>query len=713
MTDTPVEAGLKAALNSAEATIHAAYAKLASYVGPNFKERPAQVDLSIQVARTMLGAEGKYLLLSEAPTGTGKTLAYLIGSVCAKEAAKAHLDSHPLAGNPIVVGTATKALQQQVLANDAPTLVACGVISEKDVALAKGRANYACMRDAVDLSERLAQAVFDLEEFLPEGLENLTASDVHALVDAYNRGEWNGDFDQYAGPLPSGLRTLGSDSNTCVRKSCAYKDNCPYFNARDKLQAAKVIVTNHDIVLLDAKKLAEFEDPSLPISKMQLVLDEGHHIGEKVLSVCSSEMEVVATLKMLPRKGAIPKLINKDPSLKRYLSAKYVDTSVLEQQTAEQVLASIQEYILSLPFPDEESTYRFRSVAVPEQIRQLAGMLERAIVPIGNVLSNIVLAIKALEEPESKAAKDNRKEIRIRCYELLRFVVAAKESAVHYVENEHMARWAYRRGEAVALHASPTSPGPYLQKLLWDNPAVTSVGLVSATLRDMGSYSGIIDSYQLPARKVREVTLPYTFPYEESKLIVAGIRYSPKMTERKQFLECMLQETVKRTREGEATLILTPSWTMLKQIAAELRKHFDSSAVKVQGETSIKALLAAHKRDIDSGKTSIIVGTATLAEGMDLPGKYCVHVQIATIPFAVPTSPLEEEIQELLGRQYFERRSLPEAMRKLMQMVGRLLRKESDRGTVTIYDNRLGNTSYGRRMLQNLPPFEKVIEPFA
>lgn len=713
MTAPVVASANEAALTSAVATVHAAYAKLAAHVGPNFKARPAQVDLSIQVARNLLRAEGKNILLSEAPTGTGKTLAYLIGSVCAKAAIKAVDPGHALSSNAIIVGTATKALQQQVLANDAPTLLACGIVKEGDVALAKGRANYACLRDAQELSGRLAQAVFDTEEFLPEHLDGLSASDVHAMVDAFERGEWDGDFDLYGGPFPKALRTLGSNSDTCVRKTCAYKDNCPYFVAREKLVKASVIVTNHDIVLMDAKNLSDFGDASLPVAKLNLVLDEAHHIGAKVLSICSSELQVVATQKMLPRKVAIPRLLNKDPSLKRYLAAKFVDLNVLNDTAAEESLEDLRRFLASWPMADGETTSRFRSSAVPDDLRRLASQLKMKVAPIANVLHNVVAAIKVVEEPETKALKEARKDVRVRCFELLKYLTPVVESCEHYEADERMARWVYIKGEAISLHASPVSPGKYLNKLLWDSPAVTSVSMVSATLRDMGSYDGIRLAYQIPQYRTTETTLPYTFPYGESRLVVAGIKFSPKMNERKQFMERMLVEMGHRTEEGRATLILSPSWTMLKQISEELRKTFGESAVKVQGETSIKALLSAHKRDIDAGQTSIIVGTVTMAEGMDLPGKYCEHVQIATIPFAVPTSPLEEEIQEELGRSYFEKRSLPDAMRKLMQMVGRLLRKESDRGLVTIYDNRLGNTSYGRRMLENLPPFEKIVEPLS
>ena len=113
-----------------------------------------------------------------------------------------------------------------------------------------------------------------------------------------------------------------------------------------------------------------------------------------------------------------------------------------------------------------------------------------------------------------------------------------------------------------------------------------------------------------------------------------------------------------------------------------------------------------HCKAIDEGRGSLLVGVATMAEGLDLPGKYCTHVLIATIPFSSPASPVEMELSDRLGRQYFSQRSLPEAMLRLTQMVGRLVRRESDRGKVTIFDARLARTSYGRQMLKALPPFQ-------
>lgn len=96
-----------------------------------------------------------------------------------------------------------------------------------------------------------------------------------------------------------------------------------------------------------------------------------------------------------------------------------------------------------------------------------------------------------------------------------------------------------------------------------------------------------------------------------------------------------------------------------------------------------------------------------MAEGLDLPGDYCTHVLIAALPFSVPTDPVEQRRQELLGSKYFGEKALPDALVRLVQMTGRLMRRESDHGRITVFDHRLGTTTYGRRMLAALPPFKR------
>lgn len=704
MATTPVPLTKEQKIELAEKYVHESYAALAKMVGESFKMRHAQVDLSIHVARTLLRSEDKNLLLSEAPTGTGKTIGYMIGAIAAQKA-----DS-VLAANPVIIATATKALQHQLMANDAPTLASCGIVDGSKVVLAKGRANYVCIADAQQMRQRSAQAILDIEEYMPEGMENLSPSDIDAMLEAYERREWDGDFDHYNSSSTKQLRALGSNSDTCVRSKCAHKDNCPYFSARDALKTAQVIVTNHDIMMLDLKKSFGEEETSLPVSQFNLIVDEAHHLGDKTLQIASAELEVAAARLMLKRRGAVSKLISKDADLQKYLIAKRIDVSSLTDNLLEVTMGELYTMLTSIELPEGETTHRFPSAAVPAELRSLASQLFKVAIPVSNAFSNIVAAFKQLEETKVRAIQENRREIRLRCFEQLRQLSSIIDTASAFSSVDRMARWMYRRGDAVALHATPIHPGEYLNNYAWTNGAVNSVTMVSATLRDLGSYDGILHSYGIPRDKLTELTLPYTFPYEESTLKVVAMRYSPKQGERRSFLTELNEKLPKEIDPKEATLVLVSSWGNLRELSPILKRHFGEETVKVQGETPVKYLLQKHKEHIDSGKGSILLGVATMAEGMDLPGKYCTHVAICTLPFAVPTNPLEQELQEMLGKDYFSKRSLPDAMRKLTQMVGRLLRKEEDRGRVTLFDNRMANTGYGRKMLANLPPFKRVIE---
>jgi ATP-dependent DNA helicase DinG len=135
--------------------------------------------------------------------------------------------------------------------------------------------------------------------------------------------------------------------------------------------------------------------------------------------------------------------------------------------------------------------------------------------------------------------------------------------------------------------------------------------------------------------------------------------------------------------------------------------------ILVQGEFSRDALLKKHKSRIDSGHGSILFGTQSLSEGLDLPGAYLENLVITKIPFAVPTSPIEEAQAEFVtskGGNPFLSITVPDAAKKLVQSCGRLLRKETDQGKITLLDRRLVSKRYGKAMLDTLPPFKRQID---
>lgn len=188
---------------------------------------------------------------------------------------------------------------------------------------------------------------------------------------------------------------------------------------------------------------------------------------------------------------------------------------------------------------------------------------------------------------------------------------------------------------------------------------------------------------------------------------------SPRQEEKEKFISELCAYLPDFIDENEGTLVLFPSRVLMRHVLPVLKDRY-KTRVLTQGEMGIKELVKAHKKRIDLGQGSILCGLATLAEGLDLPGEYCTHVVICALPFTVPTSPVERELQETLGKDYFAKRALPDALVKMIQMVGRLMRRETDRGRITIFDKRLLYTKWGLKLLGALPAFRrKRVQPDA
>jgi ATP-dependent DNA helicase DinG len=150
----------------------------------------------------------------------------------------------------------------------------------------------------------------------------------------------------------------------------------------------------------------------------------------------------------------------------------------------------------------------------------------------------------------------------------------------------------------------------------------------------------------------------------------------------------------------------------MNKVAESLRGNH-SINIMVQGELSRQQLIEKHKKNCDNNKKSIIFGTQSFSEGLDLPGDYLNNLIITKLPFSVPTSPVEQAQAEYIstkGGNPFMSLSVPDASKKLIQACGRLLRNEADTGIITLLDKRVITKRYGKQLLDSLPPFKKVIE---
>jgi len=179
-----------------------------------------------------------------------------------------------------------------------------------------------------------------------------------------------------------------------------------------------------------------------------------------------------------------------------------------------------------------------------------------------------------------------------------------------------------------------------------------------------------------------------------------------------QFTDELIEKLPKFLAQGRASLVLFSSYWQMEKVANALREII-KSPILVQGEHSRQHIIETHKSRCDKDQESIIFGTQSFSEGLDLPGKYLTNLIITKLPFSVPTSPVEEAQAEFIttrGGNPFMSLSVPETSKKLIQASGRLLRNERDEGMITLLDRRVVSKRYGKQLLDALPPFERVIE---
>jgi ATP-dependent DNA helicase DinG len=254
----------------------------------------------------------------------------------------------------------------------------------------------------------------------------------------------------------------------------------------------------------------------------------------------------------------------------------------------------------------------------------------------------------------------------------------------------------------------PIQVGYYLHDKLWRECA--GAILCSATLSALGSFDHFAFEAGLkPLEGVKYIKADSPFDYKENAVLtIPNTRFEPS---HKEFSNELISILPKYLKKDQANLVLFASYWQMNLVAEGLRKK--GFSLLVQGEASRDSLLRLHKDKVKNGKGSMLFGTQSFSEGLDLPGELLTNLIITKIPFAVPTSPIEQaqsEYIEMKGGNPFLSITVPEAAKKLVQSCGRLLRKETDSGQVVILDRRLVSKRYGKAMLDSLPPFKRKIE---
>ena len=677
----------------------------------DLKPRLGQKQMIAAIANSLGHSDAdKRLGVIEAGTGTGKTVGYLLSALPIARAKE----------KTVVVATGTIALQEQLILKDIPDLLEASGWDHQ-VALVKGRGRYVCnmrLEQCLDAIKSKEAGLFLFEDEMPFNPNAQSEALYQELSESLENNSWDGDRDAWDTRIPdTDWQTLTVDHRQCTGRRCQFVDQCPFFKARAELEEADCIVANHDLVMAD---LALGGGAILPPPEDCIyIFDEGHRLGETAVKHFGAQCRINTTLNWLERvpkqlKGQTP-VFEKDKTI--------IDMLPRIDSGANEIVALLttcypqfQAYLDNLE--DDRQLYRFPQGDVGEGTRELAQN-------ISALTSRWIGRVELLRDTLNEALTDRDYAVPIPDIELFYQQVGSwltkgenllalwdrlkQQLTSHAVP---LACWLRLDDSGsgnldIAINASPIQATEILREQLWGS--CYGAVITSATLRSLGNFNtlkretGIPDSAQF-------LSVAGAFNYAEAATLSV-----PKdcvegnaIYEHTDYITDNLAHMVEKKA---GTLVLFSSRRQMDEVFDRLDTDLQKICL-VQGKYSNREMVRLHKERVDQGKTSVLIGLASFAEGVDLPGDYCKHVIIAKLPFMVPDDPLHEALSEWIedkgGNSFFDI-ALPIASLRLIQACGRLLRTESDTGTVTILDKRLITKRYGGQLIDALPPFRRQL----
>ncbi|MCJ2375365.1 ATP-dependent DNA helicase DinG [Vibrio sp. ZSDZ34] len=687
--------------NKIQQSIRQSYQNLQEQL-ENFVPRRAQNYLVSEIAKTLCGQYHKStrLLVAEAGTGIGKSLAYLMAVV-------------PVAvqnNRKVVISTATVALQEQLLNKDLPLFRR---ITDQNFsfAIAKGRQRYCC-------AEKLAVAIgvdggqMAIFESKPK------KKDIDLLQELYKTlaaGKWNGDRDAWPDPIEDTIwQTIVSDKHSCNNSLPSHRQ-CPFAKARSELDKNDVIIANHSLVMADADLGGGIILPEP--EKTIYVFDEAHHLPH----VARDHSSASATLK-----GAAAWLERLNQSASKFSALadeKRVSRFRNELQDSIQqlipIFSEVNTAVGSLAF--EEDTYRFEQGELPDWLEEQSKTLKTLTSKGSQAVAKIADLIAERLKDGDIAARLAEPALAELSFYIQRFDNLAQVwrlmAEPKREKGAPLARWVAKSNDRDSDHlisVSPLEVGWQLDQQIWSR-CIGAV-LVSATMRALNSFSFFCNQAGISQKEedgVRFLALASPFDYAQNgELVIPKMKNEPQSASFTDEIASTLFDIIE---PDKSNLVLFASYWQMNQVAESVKGKFALKGwtLQIQGKKSRSEILKKHKSLTKKAKTSVLFGTGSFSEGLDLPGELLENLVITKIPFSVPTSPVEQahaEYIESRGGNAFMQITVPEASKKLIQSAGRLLRKEQDTGKLYILDRRIVTKRYGQSLLDSLPPFKRTIK---
>jgi Rad3-related DNA helicase/serine/threonine protein kinase len=621
---------------------------------PGYEERPAQIEMATVVARALTE---RVQAIIEAGTGTGKSLAYLVPVV--------------RSGKVGIISTANKALQEQLYYKDIPFIQKH--IKPFEAALVKGMNNYVCL-DRVE-GERVGMQYFTKNQ------------DFKRLLDIVNdpESDFTGDFETLGFRLPADIRgRVATDSDQCAWSKCSFFGDCYVREMREQAQMAQIIVVNHTLLLLDAAM-----DGFLLPDRDVIVIDEAHHLEEEAtrsftITISPIQIQTLLAQRMLKDHS---QLSLQDEALRaaQAMWMRLEQTIDLGYKGRVNLEEPLQEGLhLATVIGDlADSLRKQRPKDMPDKEGQLYDKLLK----------------------RTQNLSENMRIV---------FGVSQPDRFVYYVDRVESI--STRSGFQLQVSAAPLDVTRWLQERLFSkcnvictSATLATVGPNPANPADKGpNFAYFRKRVGLEAEKYPEVlerVLPLAFDYESNALLYLPRHLPPPAfgNGSDDYMKAIAREMYRLVKisRGRAFLLFS-SKRMLDRAYELMEPHLDFPLLK-QGDMTRLELTRRFRKE----EGAVLFGLKSFWEGVDIAGDALSLVVIDKLPFDPPDDPVHEarvERMKAAGENWFGTYVLPQAVLRLKQGLGRLLRTREDRGVMAILDTRLHTKGYGKMVLNALPP---------